>query len=576
MKEQIIYLKGTASGFYKSISINHSGHFTFNAFDFQTIDIRNSEVVEAFNTNELKIGLYHEFISPVKDVRVFINETDFIQEQIDELLFTDIKIAEMLYINSEAHQSYTANVFYKIKKKVVETAITPAPIIPVFNIFKNKATNKFNVPVEDTNATIKNATTIGSTSNTNNQSFLNLLFSAIMLSFGVFLVLFILFGLRPITWLLPIFFFVSVLLDGLKIRFQGTTNPLQPRLPFINIIGWLLLFYACYHLLSIGFSFKTALVALLGFGFILLSRAGRSLKIIGGIISSITFIALLSLFNIFNLKKGIKQGAKDDLIEYDNSNEDKWDYKPEETTDTIYSKDNDTVAVTYLKHHLKWNDNNQNPHQALLMIRKDYFNIATIKRNQLEVNNSNFRNYYHQIYSNLINQNKTYLDAVIQEYSRIGKTENLNRQQFADMVVTSIQNIPYYLVHDLTHREADLKYGGFVREYHQTGKPCLDQIKFGVQAPAEFMGNFKGDCDTRSLFLFHVLSKFGYHVVMLGSEQYSHCIIGISGNYSGDFVNYNGLKYYVWETTATKFTPGNISPECGNMRYWVVALANKN
>jgi hypothetical protein len=402
------------------------------------------------------------------------------------------------------------------------------------------------------------------------------LLSAIILSFGVFLGLFLLFGLRPITWLLPIFFFVSILLDGLKIRFQGTTNPLQPKLPFINIIGWLLLFYACYHLLSIGFSLKTALLAILGLGFILLSRTGRNLKIIGGILSLIAFIALLSLSNIFNLKKGTKQGAKDDLIEYDNSNEDKWDYKPEESADTIYSKENDTIAITYLKHHLKWNDNNQNPHEALLLVRKDYFNIATIKRNQLEVNSSDFRNYYHQIYSNLINQNKTYLDAVIKEYSRIGKTENLNRQQFADMVVTSIQNIPYYLVHDLTHLEADLKYGGFIRDYHQTGKPCLDQIKFGVQAPVEFMGNFKGDCDTRSLFLFHLLSKFGYNVVMLGSEQYSHCIIGISGNYRGDFVNYNGLKYYVWETTATKFTPGNISPECGNMRYWVVALANKN
>ena len=37
MKEQIIYLKGTASGFYKSISINHSGHFSFKSFDFQTV-----------------------------------------------------------------------------------------------------------------------------------------------------------------------------------------------------------------------------------------------------------------------------------------------------------------------------------------------------------------------------------------------------------------------------------------------------------------------------------------------------------------------------------------------------------
>ena len=319
------------------------------------------------------------------------------------------------------------------------------------------------------------------------------------------------------------------------------------------------------------FAIKSALLALLGLGFILLSRTGRLLKFIGGLFSFFAIIALLSQFNFFNPKKGTK---KDDNIEYDNTDEDKWDYKPEEVTDTIYSKEKDTIAVTYLKHNLKWNDNNQNPHQALLLVRKDYFNIANIKRNQLEIKSNDFREYYNQIYSNLINQNKSFLDSVAKEYSRIGKTENLNRQQFADMVVTSIQNIPYYLVHDLTHREADLKYGGFIREYHQTGKPCLDQIKFGVQAPVEFIGNFKGDCDTRSLFLFHVLSKFGYNVVMLGSEQYSHCILGISGNYSGDFVSYNGLKYYVWETTATGFTPGNISPECGNMRYWVVELAN--
>ena len=132
MKEQIIYLKGTASGFYKSISINHSGHFSFKSFDFQTIDIRNSEVIEPFNTNELKVGLYHEFNTVTKDARVFINETDFIQEPIDELLFTDIKIGELVSINSESQQSYTANVYYKLKKKIVEPTKKKGTYTPYF------------------------------------------------------------------------------------------------------------------------------------------------------------------------------------------------------------------------------------------------------------------------------------------------------------------------------------------------------------------------------------------------------------------------------------------------------------
>ena len=574
MKEQIIYLKGTASGFYKSISKNQSGHYTFNSFDFQTMDIRNSEVVIPFNSNELKIGLYHEFISPIKEVRVFINETDFIQEPIDELLFTDIKIGEVVSINSEAHQSYTANVYYKLKKKIIEPIKKKEPLLPIFNIIKNKTIDINTARAVNTinyEETIQNKIKTVIPQNTENRNFFNLMIGSFIISVLVFLALFFIFGLNPFTWLLPIFFLIIMLLEGLKTRFPGSNNPLQPKRNFLNLIGWIILFYACYRLMSNGFAIKSALLALLGLGFILLSRTGRLLKFIGGLLSLFAIIALLSQFNFFNPKKGTK---KDDNTEYDNTDEDKWDYKPEEVTDTIYSKEKDTIAVTYLKHNLKWNDNNQNPHQALLLVRKDYFNIANIKRNQLEINSNNFRDYYHQIYSNLINQNKSFLDSVAKEYSRIGKTENLNRQQFADMVVTSIQNIPYYLVHDLSHREADLKYGGFISEYHQTGKPCLEKIKFGVQAPVEFIGNFKGDCDTRSLFLFHVLSKFGYNVVMLGSEQYSHCIIGISGNYSGDFVSYNGLKYYVWETTATGFTPGNISPECGNMRYWVVELAN--
>ena len=574
MKEQIIYLKGTASGFYKSISKNHSGHYTFNTFDFQTIDIRNSEVVIPFNSNELKIGLYHEFICPIEEVRVFINETDFIQEPIDELLFTDIKIGEVLSINSEVHQSYTANVYYKLKKRIIEPIKKKEPLLPIFNIIKNKTIDINTARVENTTndeETIQDNTKTVTNQNTENRNFFNLMLGSFIISILGFMVLFFLFGLNPFTWLLPIFFLIIMLIEGLKTRFPGSNNPLQPKRNFLNLIGWIILFYACYRLMSNSFGIKSALLALLGLGFILLSRTGRMLKFIGGLFSLFAIIALLSQFNFFNPKKGTK---KDDNIEHDNTDEDKWDYKPEEVTDTIYSKENDTIAVTYLKHNLKWNDNNQNPHQALLLVRKDYFNIANIKRNQLEIKNNDFREYYHQIYSNLINQNKSFLDSVAKEYSRIGKTENLNRQQFADMVVTSIQNIPYYLVHDLTHREADLKYGGFISDYHQTGKPCLDQIKFGVQAPVEFIGNFKGDCDTRSLFLFHVLSKFGYNVVMLGSEQYSHCIVGISGNYSGDFVSYNGLKYYVWETTATGFTPGNISPECGNMRYWVVELAN--
>jgi hypothetical protein len=88
------------------------------------------------------------------------------------------------------------------------------------------------------------------------------------------------------------------------------------------------------------------------------------------------------------------------------------------------------------------------------------------------------------------------------------------------------------------------------------------------------MGNFKGDCDTRSVLLFYVLSRFNYDVAILISEQYGHAILGIAGDYSGKFKQYNGIRYYVWETTATDFVPGILSPNYGNMNYWQITLTN--
>ena len=181
--------------------------------------------------------------------------------------------------------------------------------------------------------------------------------------------------------------------------------------------------------------------------------------------------------------------------------------------------------------------------------------------------------YYSKIYQNIISQNKSYLDKVVTEYKTIGKRDKLSKNHFADMIVTSVQNIPYCLVHEKSHEEAD-KDGGYVRQYHREGGPCLANIKFGVQSPTEFVSNFKGDCDTRSLYLYHVLSELGYNVVVLVSKEYGHAILGINGNYSGDYISHNGLKYYVWETTNTGFSPGHLASSVSNMRYWKVAISN--
>jgi hypothetical protein len=232
--------------------------------------------------------------------------------------------------------------------------------------------------------------------------------------------------------------------------------------------------------------------------------------------------------------------------------------------------------VKYLSHYISWIANFKKGFQTHLKVREDYYHLAKLNHENLNIAESEFRQYYNRVYVEMISQNQDKLDKVIEAYAYKGKKNNLTRTQFADMVVTSIQSIPYCMVHDFSHQKAEQVYGSSIANYHETGGPCLENVKFGLQAPTEFIANFKGDCDTRSLLLYYILSNFGYDCVVLGSTQYSHAILGISGPYNGDYVTYKGTKYYGWETTAKYFTPGNLSPECNNMRYWQVVLGKMN
>ncbi len=567
MSEQLIYIKGNASGYFKPKVWNQSGVFSFYNIDFKTIDIKNSETIEPFVFNELKVDLYNQPINPLQTVRVFIDETNYIQEEIPEILFTELKIGESITIDGESFIKYHSLVYFKIKKIIPEKIVLPIKptlfekYLPIGNLITG---NKVPAPVPQTGEAKKPSL------------LLTLLLSTIFCLIGFFL-LKMLFGLSFFTILLPILFFLMMTFELLKNRFPSLNNYVGVKNNFWNNIGWLFIILGCY-LLYKSYSVNSCFLLIsLGISLLLAVRNNTFLKWIGRIGVLISCFFLFGLLKPFLHTGDSETKTNSDNTTTDNDTENnKWEYTPEEVKDTIQTDNNDTVTLSYLTHKLNWNDNYQNQYNGEFKVRKDYFNIIRIERNQIEPTVQGFRNQFHQIYKQMVIQSKNYLDSVIKVYTNIGKKNNLNNKMFADMIVTSVQNIPYCLVHDLTHAQADRQYGGFITEYHQTGGPCLSEIKFGVQAPVEFMANLKGDCDTRSVFLYYILSKLGYSVVVLGSEYYSHAILGISGNYSGDCVKYKSLNYYAWETTATGFTPGNLSPTVNNMRYWDVVLESSN
>jgi hypothetical protein len=89
------------------------------------------------------------------------------------------------------------------------------------------------------------------------------------------------------------------------------------------------------------------------------------------------------------------------------------------------------------------------------------------------------------------------------------------------------------------------------------------------------MANLKGDCDTRTLFLYTILSHYGYDVALLSSEYYNHSLIGINLPYDGISYLYKSQRYVLWETTAANIRPGSLPNEISNINYWRISLKSK-
>jgi len=166
------------------------------------------------------------------------------------------------------------------------------------------------------------------------------------------------------------------------------------------------------------------------------------------------------------------------------------------------------------------------------------------------------------------------LDSLVTYFDNERRQKNLDPAGTAEMVVAFIQEIPYYLIHEGTCKEAS-EYGGFVQEYHASGKPCLPGIVAGVQTPYEFIHNLKGDCDTRSLLGFTLLSRLGIPTSIWISEVYGHSVLGVGvPGPSNNIKNVKGFRHAGVELTAKGFRIGMLAAEHANMNNWDVVLYN--
>ena len=216
-------------------------------------------------------------------------------------------------------------------------------------------------------------------------------------------------------------------------------------------------------------------------------------------------------------------------------------------------------------HYHYWNDNKSRQYRGNVSVKlKDVYSSA---RNKKYINPITWGHFYKKIveYDNLK------LSTIYDLFDQISRTKVLSRNEFADVIVTFVQNIPYNILTTESCSDAYLN-SKSIKDMIDQGIDCDGNIFGGLYTPTEFIKNFRGDCDTRTVFLYTILNRYGYDTRILNSDFYRHSIIGVNLPSRGRFKTHLGKRYYTWETTNINWQLGDLPPSTSRMDFWHVAL----
>ena len=286
-------------------------------------------------------------------------------------------------------------------------------------------------------------------------------------------------------------------------------------------------------------------------------------RVLGGILLLAFIFSLINAFN-HSSKSYIPKPIVQDKPE-----ERKPQYNP--IVDTLNKEQTPDTLITHFRN---WEDYDGNNYEGKFWVRKSAFTNASNYKSNLTITESTENNYDKIVYS-LKENDKQNLAGVYQLFDSLKNANNLTSKEFAETIVSFVQDIPYAVV--LPNAcDPNLYADDFIRKYLSSeNAKCDGYEKFGINTPVEFMATLQGDCDTRTLLLYTMLAHYDYDVALLSSEYYNHSLIGINLPYEGVAYKYNNQRYVLWETTAPNFKPGILPNEISNTNYWRISLKSK-
>jgi hypothetical protein len=235
----------------------------------------------------------------------------------------------------------------------------------------------------------------------------------------------------------------------------------------------------------------------------------------------------------------------------------------------------DSELDTLITHKQEWIDYAGNKYEGKFSVRTSALSSARSFKNSLPEIDQPGINYDKTVFK-LKEHDKNALGGLYKMFDSIQTLRNLSESQFAEMVVSFVQAIPYSLV---LQSACDSKAyaDDFIKSYLTSPNAICDpNEKFGVNTPVEFLASLKGDCDTRTLLLYTVFSHYHYDVILLSSESYAHSLIGLNLPYAGTTYPFQSHRYVLWETTSPGFAPGIIPGEISQLNNWRVSLKAKS
>lgn len=138
----------------------------------------------------------------------------------------------------------------------------------------------------------------------------------------------------------------------------------------------------------------------------------------------------------------------------------------------------------------------------------------------------------------LVEEGRTTIGNLTREFQRVVRqNRRWSKQDQVDFVLSFVQSLPY------TFDDVTTSYDEFRRYAVET------LIEGG------------GDCEDTTILAASILRGLGESVALIFTP--GHIALGVSGNFTGTAVNYQGTKYYYCETTGAGWTVGVMPSTAG-------------